>query len=381
MKESARVLIVGGGYAGIYAARMLVGCGLRHGVTLVDKNSHTTLYPSLPDIAGGRLPSRMARAPLVSVLPAPVAVRADTIRAFDLPNRTVYGEHGTFEYEHLIVACGSLTNFHGFPPPANVHTLDSLQAAERLRDDFRRYLELRGDRAHVVVSGASYTGIELACCLRWMAQRRGAYPAITMVDPAPTYLGFLSPGQHRHAEHVVQSRQIRIYNNTMISEANRERVTFDNGMDIDVPFLCWAAGARMAVGEVAGDVDRIGDGRLIVDAHLRLPRYPEVFVAGDAAAVSNGDGYLRRAVNFSIGSGACAGANCARAMQGMPLRPFRPVDLGWVVPLATTSVGLVFGRIPVPPALGLHLHYMMSSYRSYTVEQRVRYAVAAVKTP
>jgi hypothetical protein len=57
------------------------------------------------------------------------------------------------------------------------------------------------------------------------------------------------------------------------------------------------------------------------------------------------------------------------------------VDLGWVVPLATTSVGLLFGRAPIPPALGLHLHYMMSSYRGYTVEQRIRYAGAAVKPP
>ncbi|MBD3241970.1 MAG: hypothetical protein GF331_15380 [Chitinivibrionales bacterium] len=381
MKEHVRILIVGGGYAGIYAARMLAACGERHGVTLVDKNAYTTVFPSLPDIAGGRLAPRMAHAPLVSVLPAPVTIRNDTIRSLDLTNRTVHGERYTFEYERLIIACGSQTNFHGFSAPPSTHTLDSLNAARTLRDDFRRYLERQGDKAHVVVSGASYTGIELACCLRWMAERRGAQPAITMVDPAPSYLGFLSPGQHRHAEKVVESKQIQIHNNTLIEEATQARVSFSNGMAVDEPFLCWAAGARMTVGDIDGDVERANDGRLIVNSCLQVPGHPEVFVAGDAAAVSSGDGYLRRAVNFSIGGGACAGANCARQSQQMPLQRFRPLDLGWVVPLATTSVGVVFGKFPVPPPLGLHLHYLMSSYRGYTVEQRVRYAVAAVKTP
>ena len=131
-------------------------------------------------------------------------------------------------------------------------------------------------------------------------------------------------------------------------------------------FFCWAAGSKFAVPEIKGNVDRLRDGRLKVARDLSLPNYPNVFAAGDAAAIEPRGQPLRKAVNFAYYGGKHAGRNIARRLRGRPTRPFRPVDLGWVVPFRETSVGRLPFGLWVHGRLGVRLHHQMCGIRNYS---------------
>jgi NADH dehydrogenase len=135
---------------------------------------------------------------------------------------------------------------------------------------------------------------------------------------------------------------------------------------IETPFACWAAGTQFAVPEINGTVGRQRDGRLQVSADLSLPNYPEVFAAGDSAAFTQRGAVLRKAVNFAYYGGRHAARNMLRQQRGRPTRPFRPVDLGWIVPLHATSVGRLAPGIWIRGRLGVRLHHLMCGLRNYS---------------
>jgi len=113
-------------------------------------------------------------------------------------------------------------------------------------------------------------------------------------------------------------------------------------------------------------MERLTDGRIKVSRDLQVPAHPEVFACGDAAAMEHRGGYLRKAVNFAFYSGLRAGKNAAAFLLEHKMKPFRPVDLGWVIPLVDDSVGRIMGGLPVWGRTGLRLHYFMCGYRNFS---------------
>jgi NADH dehydrogenase len=103
-----------------------------------------------------------------------------------------------------------------------------------------------------------------------------------------------------------------------------------------------------------------------VKTDLSLPNYPNVFAAGDAAAIEHNGQVLRKAVNFAFHGGRHAGRNLARRLRGRATRPFRPVDLGYVIPLHATSVGRLPLGIWIRGYLGIRLHSLMCGLRNYS---------------
>jgi NADH dehydrogenase len=152
-----------------------------------------------------------------------------------------------------------------------------------------------------------------------------------------------------------------------------------DGRRFDDCFLCFATGAKSALANVNGDQAQLPDGRIVVDPFLRIPQHPEVFVAGDAAAIAQGEEYLRRAVNFALYSGRRAGGNVVRTVHRSAPAPFRPVDLGWVIPFCDRGVGRILSRVRVQGRFALALHYLMCGYRNYSMRNRLFYCKTAAK--
>jgi NADH dehydrogenase len=157
--------------------------------------------------------------------------------------------------------------------------------------------------------------------------------------------------------------------------------TLSDGRRLENVFLCWATGTRFPIADVRGNPARLRDGRFEVDACLRLPAHPEVFAAGDAAAVLHKGAVLRKAVNFSRDSGRVAGLNAARTLLGRPPVPYRPVDLGWVIPFGDVGAGLLFSKIGTKGRLPLALHYLMCGLRNYSAGNRLYYWKTALAVP
>lgn len=358
------LVIIGGGFAGRQACRALRGSGAE--VCLIDPNPYTTMLPALPDIAGGWVSERLARHPLRDALPPEVRLLAQAVRSIDLDARQLVAGDETIDYQQLLIAPGSTPR----PAPTelareHLHTLGTLQDAVRIRESFAAYLQ-KTEHPLIVVAGSGYTGLELALSLFARARAAGKNCRAAIVDPKPILLPSLPEKQRQYVLDFLHRQGIRVQLGSAVDSFDGRSVVVAGETLPDV-FFCWAAGSVLAIPEIRGNVERLRDGRLKVAPDLSLPDYPDVFAAGDAAALEPRGEPLRKAVNFAYYGGRCAGRNLARRRRGRPTRPFRPVDLGWVVPFHFTSLGRLPLGIWVHGRLGLRLHHLMCGIRNYSL--------------
>lgn len=361
---NSKTVIIGAGFAGCHACRALARTGAE--VLLFDPNSRTVMIPALPDLAGGWIPEKMISRPLRELLPRNVEHVQAAVTAIDLDRRilTAGGRHVPFD--HLLICGGSVTNFHGFDQHIeSVYRLDSLESALRIRDDFQTYLR-RTDTPHLVIAGGGYTGLELAASLRFRSMADRNPCRVTVADPSDKILPFLSPAEHRRITRFLEESGIDVLHNTKATGFDGRTVQLGDRKIHDA-FFCWAAGSKRSIPDITGQFEQLPDGRLKVNPDLSLPGYPDVFAAGDSAAVIPADAPLRKAVNFAIYEGTRAGKNIAARMHGRSTRPFRPLDLGWIIPLHAQSTGKLFARLPIHGRPGLRVHYLMCGARNFSI--------------
>jgi NADH dehydrogenase len=363
--KTPQVYVIGGGFAGVQATRAAARRSPHARVTLIDRNEYATMIPALPDVLSGRIRTDALAQPLAPALGGDVELLIAEVEHMDLNAREIRTSDGVRAYDYLVVASGSSPAYFGFEPEDgrlhSVHTLDAALA-------FRRALEDRLSRAPhapVVIVGAGYTGLEVASCLTAGAGASGATPRIIVVELADSGLGFLGERERARVLRYFESIGVEIRTGTSLERYAGGTAYLSDGESLDEALVCWAAGMRGRTDGIDGTLERTRDGRIITTPALQLPAHPEVFVAGDAAALGADGDVARRAVNFSFYSGRRAGANVAASIAGRPLRDFRPVDLGWIIPLGDESVGRVFGAIKVGGALGLRMHYTMCGFRRF----------------
>ena len=163
-----------------------------------------------------------------------------------------------------------------------------------------------------------------------------------------------------------------------IQHFDGENITLKSGKIIKDAFFCWCSGVRTSLKPI-GDYDTLPDGRILVDKFLSIPKYPEVYVAGDAAAIKDkNNNILRRAVNFAEMSGKNAGKNIALQIEGKKGQAFKPIDLGWMIPMYITSVGVVLG-IEVRGRKGIFMHYIICGIKNYNFRNFCKEFISAIK--
>ncbi len=227
--------------------------------------------------------------------------------------------------------------------------------------------------------GGGYTGLELACNLRFLGRRFQSQSHVCVVELAPDILPSAPEWVRRYMHGEAARHGIELVTGASIESFDGRNATLSNGRRVEDVFLCWTAGSKFALGDIRGRQRQMKDGRLVVDTCLRVTPHPEVFAAGDSAAMKHGETLLRKAVNFSIGSGIQAGRNIAAAIRGQPLHPFRPVDPGWVIPFCDVGVGQIFPGLRVRGRLPLALHYAMCGVKNYSLGNRLFFWGLAIK--
>jgi NADH:ubiquinone reductase (H+-translocating) len=359
-----KIIILGGGFGGRQAARSLARADAE--VVVVDPSPVTVMLPGLPDLAGGWIDPRFLQRRLADLLPpnaTHLQARADSI---DLHASSVVAGGQTLSYDQLVIASGSVaTPLEPSFPPDKVYPLATLADALRIREDFPAYLR-DAPSPHLLVVGGGYTGLELAASLLFRARQSRRSCRATVLDRAPQSLPFLPDAQRRRVLDFLGELGVDVRSGVAVDRFDG-RSAVVGGQLIDDVFFCWAAGSAFAVPNMKGDVERIRDGRLRVAPDLSLPHHPNAFAVGDSAAIEPHGRPLRKAVNFAYYGGRHAGRNVARRLRGRPTRPFRPVDLGWIVPLHECSVGRLPGGIWIRGGLGIRLHHLMCGVRNYSL--------------
>jgi NADH dehydrogenase len=373
---NSKTVIVGGGFAGRQACRALRKTDTE--ILLFDPRNTTVMLPALPDLAGGWLDERFLFQSLETLLPPTVRHIRKTVTSIDLDTKTLTAGDETVAFDTLLIAAGSVTDFHGFDQHREqIYHLDSLETARHIRDDFGSYL-LQNTAPHVVMAGGGYTGLELAASLYYRARAANKPCRVTVIDPGKEILPFLPEEKRSYIKRFLEGTGITVFPETRVTGFDGKNVTAGDQTFENV-FFCWAGGSTFAVPEIKGCVERLCDGRLKVNPDLSLPNYPDVFAAGDSAAFEQNNQALRKAINFAWYEGKCAGKNIVRKLRGLETKPFRPFDAGWVIPLHDDSVGQLFSRIWIKGKSGLRLHYFMCGFRNTCFANFAGFARIAAK--
>jgi NADH dehydrogenase len=220
----------------------------------------------------------------------------------------------------------------------------------------------------------------LACNLFDLCKSKGIKINVTIVEVAKKILPMLSEKSHKHILKKLNELKFNIVTENQIQAFDGKNVTLKSGEIIKDAFFSWCSGVKSSL-KPLGKFDILPDGRILVNEFLNIPSYPEVFVAGDAAAIKDKKGnVLRRAVTFSEMSGKQAGKNIALHMKGKEMQAFKPIDLGWIIPMYITSVGVAMG-VEVRGRKGIFMHYFICGIKNYSIRNFFVELKAAFKYP
>jgi NADH dehydrogenase len=355
--KKIRVVILGGGFAGLNAARSL-GNRKPFDVTLIDRVNHYSFQPLLYQVACAILSASDISDPLRSLLTDydNVRVLLGEAQRIDVDARCVHTTAGTLPYDYLLVACGVQTSYFGnerwepFAPglkslaqAMEIHTrlLSELETAdlETHRDEQIRHLTF-------VVVGGGATGVELAGSIAELSRRtvREDYPVlvsakirIILIEAAGRLLSPFHERLAQRAQRDLEKLGVEVRLNTRVQDI-RDGVVMLEGEHIAAGVVLWAAGVRGVplAGTLGSEVNR--QGCVPVGPDLSIAGHPEVFVAGDLAVCAHHETGvpLAQVANVAAQQGRHFARNLRRELRGKPREPFRYFDKGQ---MATIGVG------------------------------------------
>jgi NADH dehydrogenase len=364
-----KVLVVGGGFAGLSAVQALQSSGAD--VTLLDRRNFHLFQPLLYQVATGSLSPSEISSPLRSIFTKQRSVRVLMGEAghIDAAKRVVTLADGTpLEYDTLLVAAGSTTTYFGhddwMPYAQCLKSLeDATEMRRRIFTAFER-AELEGSKPNspwltFVIVGGGATGVELAGALSEIARKtlkddfrsiRPEMAQLIIVDQAPRLLPAFSEHLATKAEHTLLHLGVRCRYGLRVTAIDQNGVTLQkaDGTHFEIPSktVLWAGG--VAVPAIVKDLHRATNapvdnrGRIQVLPDMSVPGHPEIFVAGDIASLNNLPGVAQVAMQ----QGKYVGKLIVRRLrQQAPPAPFHYSDRGDMAVIGRASaVAKIFGH-------------------------------------
>jgi len=369
--QKTRVLILGGGFGGLYAALHLdktIAAEANVEVTLVSRENFVLFTPMLHEIAAGDLEMTDIVSPLRQMLKHVNVLEAE-VEAIDLAESRVtvtFGlqrEQKQLSYDHLLIALGSETNFLTLPGvEERALTMKSIGDAFILRNQMLAMLELASlteDAARrralltFVVAGGGFAGVETIGALNdFVREAVGYYSGlretdvrVVLVHPSDVILPELGDRLGRYAQRKLADRQIEILTNTRVTAFSGHGVELGNGETIATQTLVWTAGVTPSpvLRELPCKKEK---GRIMVEETLEIPGFPGVWAVGDCAWIPNsktGKPHPPTAQHALRQATHCA-KNIVAAIRGKQKTPFAFTTLGQLASIGhRTGVANILG--------------------------------------
>ena len=351
----SRVVVIGGGFGGLYAARHLRGADVE--VTLIDRRNFHLFQPLLYQVATGGLSPEDISSPLRAILNGNrnTKVLLDEVLDIDPHLNQVHLAGRSLEYDYLIVATGSRHHYFGKPEWENNapglksvedaleirnRILGAFEAAEKETDPTRRRALLR-----FVLVGAGPTGVELAGALAELSKYtmkhdfRSVNPGeaeILLLEGMDRILPSYPESLSRKAKRELEGLGVKVRTGVKVSQLREGCVELSaegRKERLETHTVMWAAGVKASglAGVLARRAGLMTDrqGRLMVRPDLSIPGFPRVFAIGDLAAFSTGEGEtLPGVASVAMQQGRHAARNILRQVRGEPTVPFRYRDPG-----------------------------------------------------
>ena len=367
-----RIVILGGGFGGVYAAMYLEKLLARQSAVEICLVSHDNFFlftPMLHEIAASDLEITNIVNPLRKLL-RKVEVLVGDVNQIDLPNKRVLISRGyrndskQIDYDHLVIALGSITNFYDIPGLAGLAVaMKSLRDAIQLRAQIIRHLEEANSECNLadrqslltfVVAGGGFAGVETVAALNdFVREALPFYPNLSedmlrvmLVHSGPAILPELGESLGRYAEKVLARRSVEIRLKNRVKSVTESKVFLADGVSIPSRTLVWTAGTVPSpiISSLPCAKER---GRLLVNQFLGVPDWPDVWAVGDCAFVPDirnpGQSHPPTA-QHAIREGRVVAQNIAAALLGRPLRSFSFKTIGLLASIGRRmGVARIFG--------------------------------------
>ena len=361
------VVIVGGGFGGLFAAKALKRDDVR--VTLVDRHNHHVFQPLLYQVATAGLSPGDIAAPIRWVLRRQKNTRVlmAEVQRIDLAARRIGLDRGEqLDYDYLIVAAGASNSYFGrdewAPNAPSLKTLDdalevrarmlkAYEEAERTTDPDRRRRLLT-----FVLIGGGPTGVEMAGAIAEIARQtlsddfraiKTSEARVLLVEAGPSILSTFPEHLRRAARESLQRLGVEVRERSAVTKVEPERVWLGDEM-IEAGTILWTAGVRASpLGATMGvPLDRAG--RVLVEPDLSVPGHPEVFVVGDMAGLLDPEGRQYPGVSqVAMQQAAHAVRTIVRTVDGQPRLPFRYKDYGSMATIGRNAAIADIGRLEI----------------------------------
>jgi NADH:quinone reductase (non-electrogenic) len=380
----SHVLIIGGGFAGLNAAKGLGGVeGIE--VTLVDRTNHHLFQPLLYQVAMAGLSPADIAAPIRSMLCRfrNIRVLKGEIRSLDLEHKVVVADFGELPFDYLILACGARHSYFGHDEwevyAPGLKTLE--QATEIRRRVLSAYEEAERnpsseDRKRLltfVVVGGGPTGVELAGAIGEMSrytlakdfrQIDSKLARVILVEAGPRILPTFSEQQAARATRDLEHLGVQVWTHSTVTNIDADGVEIGNER-LRAATVLWAAGVKASpLGSAAGlAIDRLG--RVLVEPDLSVKGHKDIFVAGDMACFTHqADKPLPGTAPVAMQQGRFLARTIRSELAGKPREQFRFVDKGQMATIGRSRAIVEIGRWKMAgfPAwliwLVVHIYYL-----------------------
>ena len=370
MATNAQVVVLGGGFGGVYAARhleKLKRAGAPIDITLVSRDNFFLFTPMLHEVAASDLDITHIVSPLRTLLRQTTVFVGD-VESIDVTTHRVRVSHG-FErhahdlaYDHLVVSLGSITNFYGLPGlESHCLTMKTLGDAIHLRNRVIATLEEADTECAdseeglltFVVAGGGFAGVETLGALNdFVRDALHFYPRLkhrtvrmVLVHSGPTILPELGEQLGAYAAAKLAARGLEIITNARVTGVTSHAVSLADGRVIASRLVVWTAGTspHPLIGRLPCETDH---GRIKVDETLAVPGHPGIWALGDCAVVPDrrtGRPFPPTA-QHAIREARTVAGNIAASLDGQPLRAFDFRTLGQLAAIGRrTGVARVFG--------------------------------------
>jgi NADH:ubiquinone reductase (H+-translocating) len=364
LPERSQVVILGGGFAGLGAAKALQGADAD--VALIDRHNYHTFQPMLYQAATALVaPEEIAHPIRISTRGYKNCAPHETaVTGIDLANRKIQlKQMPPLDYDYLVIALGATVNFFGVKGAADhAFPLYTLPHALRLRDHLMERWEsadkdpslVEDGALNVVVVGGGCTGIESAGAI--MELYRGNFPEdyrglpardarVILVERDSKLLGPFKEKLQQYTKKALEKRGVEIRLGEGVESIDQTRVTLTSGEVLKAHTLVWAAGLQANPLVQSLSIRLEHGGRIPVQPDLSLEEHPEVFAAGDVAWIADAKGgtAFPQLGSVAMQSGKCAGENIARRIKGEATKPFAYLDKGM---MASIGRGAAVAQMP-----------------------------------
>ncbi len=389
-QNKARILILGGGFGGLFTALELKGAGE---VTLVNDEDHFLFKPMLYEYLSGEVEAWHIAPDCKELLDESVQFVRGVVEKVDLEARavTLAGRVAPLPYDVLVIAPGAVTNYSGVEG-AEQHTLAfrTLNDANQLRRRMTEALDhvqpdaapqdTRGALTFAVVGGGA-SGVELATkmadLLRDAVKRRAlrGEPRILIIEMADRLVPGMGEELRKFVENALEKARVETHTQTRVVRVGERSISLDHNniqTELETAAVVWVAGVRMSPLAEGLQVEKDRRGLILVEHTLQVRNYPNVFALGDVAFYPDVVPTLAGTAQLALQeSGLCA-QNVRAFIEGRELKSKRFVELGEALSLGTEHAAVLSAGQVIGGPLARQARFAMYTARLPTWHHRLR---------